>query len=318
MPAGPLISVVICTYNNAASLHRTLASVAAVRIPPGVECEVCLVNNNSSDNTAAVCDAFGTSAPWPFRYFFESKQGLSHARNRGITEAAGRFIVFTDDDVVVPADWIEHYVRGINEGAAAVFGRILPEWEGPAPDFYCNDMRPAYALLDYGPQRFTVTDRSLEFFGANFGVARSLLQEVGGFNAKLGRTGGHLFVGEERELFLSLMDRKAKILYDPAIFVMHVIAEKRKHKAYLRKYYLDIATSLVYMADLRRQRSLLGIPLYKLRELVVFYLLLIPRAVVNLLALNGAQMFMLELRTRTIIRTTGIYLNRIFAKPSAA
>jgi glycosyltransferase involved in cell wall biosynthesis len=315
MQSMPSISIVICTFNNAASLQKTLSSIAALRIPKEVSCEVCLVNNNSSDNTAAVCEAARTGLPLPVRYFFEAKQGLSHARNRGIAEAAGEFIIFTDDDVVVPADWVEHYSNAITTlGADAVFGRILPEWYGPPPDFYCPDMQPAYALLDYGPNLFVVNDRGREFYGANFGCKKALLRELGGFNANLGRTAGRLFIGEERELFLSLMDRAAKIIYDPAIFVHHIIAEKRKKKSYLRKYYWDIAVSLVYMADLRRKRSILGIPLYKLRECLAFYFPALLRALLYLVSFNGKRLFLLELRARTILRTTWIYAQRPFAR----
>lgn len=305
------ISIVICTFNNAPSLRQTLASVDGLRIPADVRCELCLVNNNSSDDTQAVCEEYVKRSKIPARAVFEGNQGLSHARNRGIATATGDFLIFTDDDVVVPENWIEQYALTLQEfQPQAVFGRIVPQWGGPAPAFFRSELNPAYALLDYGDSRFVVNNRSNEFFGANFGCTKLLLQELGGFDARLGRTKGFLFVGEERQIFLQLMDRGARIVYDPAISVQHVIADKRKNKAYLRKYYRDIADSHIYMADLRATRLLLGMPLYMLRELVTFFLLLLPRALLYTISADFGRMFLLELRARTLGRMTQAYFKR--------
>ncbi len=310
MPA-PRISVIVCTYNNAASLRRTLSSLQSSIVPQGVECELCLIDNNSKDDTHAAWQEYENKLPFRTRYFFESKQGLSNARNRGIEEADGDFLIFTDDDVVVPSDWIALYAQTIQSyDADSVFGKIVPEWDGPAPSFFRPELNPAYALLDYGNEMRVITDRSLEFFGANFGCSKSKLQAVGGFDAKLGRTKGFLFVGEERQVFLSLMDLGAKVVYNPKISVHHVIAEKRKHKAYLRKYYKDIAASLVYLADQRARRTLLGVPLFRVKECASFFLMLAPRTLACLAPSARGQFFILELRTRTFVRMSSIYLQR--------
>jgi glycosyltransferase involved in cell wall biosynthesis len=305
------ISIVVCTYNNAASLRRTLSSLESLRIPTGLECELCLIDNNSKDDTHAAWQAYADKLPFPTRYFFESKQGLSHARNRGIAEASGDFLVFTDDDVVVPANWMELYAQTIlAHGADAVFGKIIPEWDGPAPPFFKPELNPAYALLDYGDKSFVVADRALEFYGANFGCLKSRLLAVGSFDAKLGRTKGFLFVGEERQVFLSLMDLGATVVYNPSIVVRHVIAENRKRKAYLRKYYKDIAASLVYLADQRARRTLLGIPLFRIKECASFFILLVPRTIGCLLPSAKGRLFILELKTRMFARMTAIYFQR--------
>ena len=94
-----------------------------------------------------------------------------------------------------------------------------------------------------------VRERRYEFYGANFSVKRELLLQHGGFSESLGRTANHLYIGEELQLFLKLLDARCRIVYDPEILVHHVIAEKRKTKSYLQKYYRDIAHSLVVLAD---------------------------------------------------------------------
>ena len=92
-----LITIAICTYNRADSLSRTLQSLAAMRLPPRVDWEVVVVNNNSTDHTDAVIASFSGSR-LPIRREFEPRRGLSRARNRAVDTADGDYILWTDDD----------------------------------------------------------------------------------------------------------------------------------------------------------------------------------------------------------------------------
>lgn len=124
----PSLSVVICTYNRSGSLAETLASVNACTLPGDCTVELVVVDNNSTDDTAAVCATFAGVARIPFRCVKETAQGLSHARNRGVAEATGDVVIFTDDDVLVNARWLVTYAEefGVNEADCA-FGRIYPD-----------------------------------------------------------------------------------------------------------------------------------------------------------------------------------------------
>jgi hypothetical protein len=107
-----------------------------------------------------------------------------------------------------------------------------------------------------------------------------------------------------------LMDLNATVVYNPDIVVRHIIAEKRKQKAYLRKYYKDIAASLVYLADQRARRTLLGVPLFRIKECTSFFIMLTPRMLACCQPSAKGRLFILELRTRTFVRMTAIYLQR--------
>src|SRR5437868_1294010 len=100
-----VISVVLCTYNRSAGLRRTLESIHAAA-PPGLACELIIVDNNSTDDTRAVAADFLTASGINGRYVFEKRQGLSHARNAGIRAATGEVLAFTDDDVTVHPKWL--------------------------------------------------------------------------------------------------------------------------------------------------------------------------------------------------------------------
>jgi len=96
-----MTSVIICTYNRAKSLQKTLHSLAAMTLPADWLWEVIVVDNNSCDDTRAVVAGFARTARFPLRYVFEGMQGLCQARNTGLTVARSEVIAFTDDDVTV-------------------------------------------------------------------------------------------------------------------------------------------------------------------------------------------------------------------------
>src|SRR5262249_52705605 len=112
------LSVVVCTYNRSTSLRRTLAALEAQEVPPGLAWEIVIVDNNSSDDTRAVVDAFGTACSIPVRYAFEPRQGLSFARNTGVAHAKGEILACTDDDCRPEPTWIRHIVAGIARWSA--------------------------------------------------------------------------------------------------------------------------------------------------------------------------------------------------------
>jgi glycosyltransferase involved in cell wall biosynthesis len=92
----PTVSVILPTYNRASWLPQTVASLLQQTQPP---LEVLIVDDGSTDDTAAVCRSF----PEPVRYLRQENAGVSAARNRGIAEARGEWIALADsDDLWVP------------------------------------------------------------------------------------------------------------------------------------------------------------------------------------------------------------------------
>ena len=81
------ISIAIATYNRADELERTLSSLALVDQSGLDDFEVLVIDNNSNDSTAEVARRMSDLFGGRLRRVLESKQGLSHARNRAISEA---------------------------------------------------------------------------------------------------------------------------------------------------------------------------------------------------------------------------------------
>jgi glycosyltransferase involved in cell wall biosynthesis len=99
--AHPLIfSIVIPSYNYAHYLPRAIKSVTAQE---GNDYEIVVVDDGSTDDTAAVVKNMQMSAQAPIRYVYQTNSGLSATRNRGAREAGGRFLLFLDaDDALCP------------------------------------------------------------------------------------------------------------------------------------------------------------------------------------------------------------------------
>src|SRR5258708_20069101 len=101
---APFVSVVISTRDRPDRLSRCLSALLALQYP---DYEVIVVDNAPS--TSATADLIRqTYADEPrIRYVREDHPGLPSGHNRGIVEARGDIIAFTDDDVIVDTCWLE-------------------------------------------------------------------------------------------------------------------------------------------------------------------------------------------------------------------
>jgi len=92
------ISIIIPTYNYAHYLPMTVRSVLD-QDTPGMSMEIIVIDDGSTDDTRAVAASFGKA----IRYIRQENQGVSAARNTGLSLAAGEFLVLLDaDDLLTP------------------------------------------------------------------------------------------------------------------------------------------------------------------------------------------------------------------------
>ena len=101
-----LCSVIVCTRNRAVLLRRLLESLTRQSFPVS-RCEVIVVDDASSDESAAVCHAFKGGLPGLQYLHLERHSGLAVAANHGVAAASGDLLLFTDDDCLPGERWTE-------------------------------------------------------------------------------------------------------------------------------------------------------------------------------------------------------------------
>jgi glycosyltransferase involved in cell wall biosynthesis len=269
-----IATVVIPTFNRASLLGETLDSLALQRPRLVHDWEVLVVDNNSSDGTAGVVRGRQASFPVRLRYEFEPAQGRSNALNRGIAETDAPVIAFIDDDVVVSERWLDDAAGPLLEAGRGIDytgGPVQPIWEAPRPQWLSPtraDLWGAIAILDYGPDPFVFEERRRVPLGANMAVRRSLVDRIGGFSPRLGRSSGKQILGQEVPEFLSRSRAAgARGLYVPEMMVRHHVPARRLTKTYFRQWWYGKGRS---RAALERMQPIteLGVDLSRVPHLL--------------------------------------------------
>lgn len=121
-PEAPVVSIVICAWNEEDTIAKTLASLAELDTSTAVE--ILVVNNNSTDRTAELLERIGVNSP------FQPIQGWGPARQMGQEVARGKYILLADADCLYPEQWVDRMLSALRKpGVACVYGRyaFIPE-----------------------------------------------------------------------------------------------------------------------------------------------------------------------------------------------
>lgn len=232
------ISVLICTYNGASRITRTMGYLAAQRVAAGVAWEVLLVDNASTDGVAAVARAAweGAGAPAPLRVVGEPAPGKNNAVDRGFREARYGYVVLCDDDnwlspgyvqaawEIMRADPAIGVLGGPSEG---VFEAEPPVWFGA--------LGRAYAVGPQQPASGELPPHAL-LWGAGLVVNRAAYDRLlaAGFRRiithqryrRIART-------EDGEFCLALRCTGYKAWYDERLRLQHYVTRERLQWQYL-------------------------------------------------------------------------------------
>jgi glycosyltransferase involved in cell wall biosynthesis len=262
------ISVVLASYNRAASLSVTLESFSRLVVPEDLSWELLVVDNNSTDSTRAVVHEFAATAGFPVRYLFEKQQGRSAALNAGIAEAKGEIVVFTDDDVLLHEDWLFTLKQTFDRfDCAAVAGRVVPMWNHPKPDWLEMDGQFAITNFEAGDEFKEIREPPL---GANSAFRSQVFRRHGLFRLDLGVRGSkHTITCDDTEFGERLIRADEKIMYCPTAIVYHPVDPSRTTKKYLLSWYYYNGVSLTRTAGLPNEGIFyFGVPRWLFRELL--------------------------------------------------
>lgn len=256
------LSVILCTYNRSKGLIRTLKSLQSQDLPKNFAWEVVVVDNNSTDDTQEKVREFAENSELVVRYVKEKKQGLSHARNRGVAEARGRYLHFTEDDEIADKNLIRE-IHGTFETykCDCVGGRIYLKCEEKMPNWLIEEIWGFLGYLDYGDNVLQMDEQRYPF-GGNMTFSRQVFNRIGFFNVNLGRKGKELFGGEEVDFFRRLLSAGGKGVYQPKALVYHIIDKSRLKKTYFRTVHYNEGMQRALLDDEVYRHSLFGIPLF--------------------------------------------------------
>lgn len=207
-PTPHRVSVVIPARNEARTIGRTLEAVFAQEAP-GVELEVLVVDDGSTDGTAAVASGAGARVvPLAPR---DAGGSPGAARNRGVAAAGGDPVIFLDADCAPAPGWLSALLAAHESGEVVVGGALEAPPGLPATarcDHYCGSYyvhpkRPGGYVPNHTP--------------ANLSVRRDAFLAGGGFAERLPLADGH----EELPWQGWLARRGVRIRFEPRAVVYH-------------------------------------------------------------------------------------------------
>jgi glycosyltransferase involved in cell wall biosynthesis len=225
----PFVSAVICTRNRPDKIGNAVDSVLANTYS---NFDLTIIDQSTNGETEAIVLRAGERDS-RIHYQRMGKSGLSRAYNQAIASTTGPIIAFTDDDCLVPSDWIEKIVAAFEEqrDGELMYGQVLPAYPADGGEALTPLLR-----IDK-PERL---DRANGFrvfgMGANFAARRSLFERVGTFDEALGG-GGPLKSSQDFDLAYRAYRHNAAILLRPEVIIRH--DGRREHEdwpALLRAY----------------------------------------------------------------------------------
>ena len=209
----PSVSAVICTRNRPDKIRNAIESVLANIYPTF---DLTIIDQSTNGETEAISRRIG-ARDGRVRYQRMSKSGLSRAYNLAIASTTGSIIAFTDDDCLVPSDWIEKIVAAFEEqpDGELMYGQVLPAYPENGGEYLTPLLR-----IEKAERLDRVNGFRVYGMGANFAVRRSMFERIGVFDEALG-SGGQLKSAEDFDLAYRAYRRNAVILLRPEVIIWH-------------------------------------------------------------------------------------------------
>lgn len=236
------LTFLICTYNRAKLLKRTLDYLNAARFPQGLTSRLLVVANACRDDTVAVLEYYRGRMKVALDFLEEPRPGKSHALNTGLAAVEGGIVAFVDDDHRVDPGYPLAVVDAFHEfpEAGLVCGRILPDWTGEEPAWVHHEtFYPIYPLpvprYDQGKQGRWIDLQGPLPGGGNLAVRKQVFEAVGGFSPALGPKGHDLGGSEDSEFVLRALKAGFRIRYAPAMVQYHFVDLERLKLWYVMK-----------------------------------------------------------------------------------
>jgi glycosyltransferase involved in cell wall biosynthesis len=273
--ASPVVSVIIPTYNRAAYLQPTLFCLLRQKNTIGVKYEIVVIDSGN-DETGLLTASFQKAYPGIVKYKkITTQKNRSLLRNAGAKLAAGKTLVFVDNDMMVPPEFIEtHYLAHRDTKNLILLGKRLALMEFTVSQFSYTLLGNSLSMLENMPYYRDVRGELLDDRGVsiedvecpwrfcwshNFSIPRELFFAAGGFNVKFGEHWGY----EDIELGYRVYRRGGIFKMEKAVRVYHQqhfeqskteeLAVKHNLNLFLRLHrYYDVELFLAFTQEFDR------------------------------------------------------------------
>jgi GT2 family glycosyltransferase len=188
----PEVSVIVCTRDRAESCRQTVARILETQPAYSELIVVDQSGDRATESALSQLEGFDSVV-----YLRSETRGLSAARNQGADRASGEILIYTDDDCLPEAGWIEAWRECLDgdSGIGVGFGQVsCPPFDplkGYTAGFNTREGRHGLELFRLGAGQVGM--------GANMALRKSVWRSVGGFDEGLG-AGTRFPAGEDADL----------------------------------------------------------------------------------------------------------------------
>ena len=206
---APRVSIVISTFNRLELLQELLGALAAQSFK---DFEAIVVDDGSRVPVEPIIA--GAKRPYPLTIVTQTNAGAAAARHAGIAKARGEIIVITDDDMLVPPEFLAEHVKAHDAGFTLVLGHIAPDeslHDKPLFErFHAQQLARFVARYTEHPTEV----RGVMVCTGNVSFRRADYLAVGGFDKTLGRS-------EDRDLGVRLQKAGARLYFAEKALTTH-------------------------------------------------------------------------------------------------
>ena len=239
-------TVVIPTYNGEHRLPLVLEKLRSQFNTEDFTWEICVVDNNSTDQTSQAVHQCQADSPIPIRYIVETRQGAGFARQRAMYETHSPLVGFLDDDNIPDGYWVAAAYQFAQEhpSAGAYASRIDGDFEGEIPPNF-DRLLPFFALTQRGsaPRLYDPEQKILPPSAGLVLRKQAWLDHVPDHLILGGRANGNMLTGEDIEMLSYIQQSPWEIWYNPAMRVIHKIPRTRFQRSYLIPFFRGIGRS---------------------------------------------------------------------------
>lgn len=260
------ISIIFPTYNGETTIRYTLDSLLDMDMD-GLEWELLVCNNNSTDNTMAILNEYTDKLP--LKVFKEKQQGMSPSLNCLLEHAQGELIIMTNDDVILDESWGKNYLAlAKSKPDFAIFGgKIVPHFLADKPNWY-EEFKYKHVAFAVTPEKFKEQEVGAgSIFGPSMAIRKSTLDEGVRFNPKIGPNGGEYEMGCESDFLSRLSAKGYKCWFSESILLEHIIRPWQFKLSWILKRGRRYGLSMFYkekMNNFANTKTFFNIPLWRI------------------------------------------------------